>query len=453
MPKDLSTLFKTEIRKRKRKRHRQLRLRLFVIVLLSIVGIIPAYWLLLFSLHASKNFLIMAGLIAIALLIVFCWQKQPKFIVPWFFKSLSFNKLIRYLSFLIFLILIIDRSYPEFLSIPLRNFSANVIYSPSPQNQASRWPWKTELMPHPAIMTISSEAEQSIASVAKYIVQQEDEPEQQIKAIHDYVLHRLTYDKDVLTTGKRPPQNAQAVFTSGKAVCEGYAKLFQAISRAAGLNVVYLIGKVRRDLVPSAVISNPIHVLYPQYDWTLHAWNAVELNDSWYLVDTTWDDGNTYDTSYLMLPPEVMIISHLPELPVWQLLDKPIDTEGFSKSPLVQPAFFAEKLRLLSPTNYQTEVTTTANIDIGSPEHYPNRLVAFSTPKLEDVSAEDWQVFQPELSQKSARKQNRCDTQQRPGNLIHISCSLPSSGNHEVFLFSEGKQTVRFLGKFIFSAS
>ena len=63
-------------------------------------------------------------------------------------------------------------------------------------------------------------------------------------------------------------------------------------------------------------------LLNSNYDWTLHAWNAVKVADNWQLVDTTWDDSDSgkYSADYLMPPPEAMIASHIPQHSDWQLI-------------------------------------------------------------------------------------------------------------------------------------
>ena len=112
--------------------------------------------------------------------------------------------------------------------------------------------------------------EKSIKSVAEYIAQQESDPYLRIKALHDYVISRVTYDVNVLKTGLRPAQDAQTVFSTRKAVCEGYANLFMALGRAIGVDVVFIGGKVRRDLAPVDLIPTTLRLLNSNYDWTLY---------------------------------------------------------------------------------------------------------------------------------------------------------------------------------------
>ena len=56
----------------------------------------------------------------------------------------------------------------------------------------TRWPLEKNL--HPLIASIPPEAEVSHQSVAKYIAEQERDPHLRIKAIHDYIADRISYD-------------------------------------------------------------------------------------------------------------------------------------------------------------------------------------------------------------------------------------------------------------------
>ena len=64
------------------------------------------------------------------------------------------------------------------------------------------------------------------------------------------------------------------------AVCSGYANLYQALGEKMGLKSAVVIGYAKGlgYLVGNASDAN-------------HAWNAVRINNSWYLIDATWGAG------------------------------------------------------------------------------------------------------------------------------------------------------------------
>lgn len=63
------------------------------------------------------------------------------------------------------------------------------------------------------------------------------------------------------------------VFVNGSAVCEGYAKAFQYLMSVVGIESCTVMGRGSSEL---------------------HMWNGVKLNDNWYYVDPSWDDGKEY---------------------------------------------------------------------------------------------------------------------------------------------------------------
>jgi hypothetical protein len=96
-----------------------------------------------------------------------------------------------------------------------------------------------------------------------------------LKALHDYVVSTLHYDFDSLATDARKKQDALSALANGTGVCEGYTSLFGALARAAGYRAKAVAGTV---------------------DGGNHAWNLVELDGAWPMIDCTWDDPVPRDT-------------------------------------------------------------------------------------------------------------------------------------------------------------
>lgn len=111
------------------------------------------------------------------------------------------------------------------------------------------------------------EQTQFVLNRAREIVQEitapDDSPHQKVRAIHDYVVSHLTYDEGMTKF------TAYEALTEGKTVCQGYALLVHAMLREAG--------------IPGQIIEG-------EAGGTLHAWNLVQLDGSWYHLDATWDD-------------------------------------------------------------------------------------------------------------------------------------------------------------------
>lgn len=203
---------------------------------------------------------------------------------------------------------------------------------------------------HPLVTAIPPEIEGNIGAMGAYIQRRVDDPLERIRVVHDYVADRIAYDAVAYVEGRYPPQDAETVMRTRKGVCAGYAMLFVALGKAAGLDAVYVVGVTRTQ------------------DGTLagqgHAWNAVRAGQRWYLVDTTWDSGSVsgkeftknFRTSYLMTPPEYFGYTHLPDEEKWQLRERPLNRGEFLRQPMLTPSFFAEGLTLITPDRSQVDV-------------------------------------------------------------------------------------------------
>lgn len=96
--------------------------------------------------------------------------------------------------------------------------------------------------------------------------------------LHDYVADRIAYDAPAyFGQAPRPPQAAETVFRTRKAVCAGYAKLLEALGQAIGEEIVHVVGNSRSSI--SDLNGNG------------HAWNAAKIEGNWYLIDATWNSG------------------------------------------------------------------------------------------------------------------------------------------------------------------
>lgn len=69
----------------------------------------------------------------------------------------------------------------------------------------------------------------------------------------------------------------KGVFINHRAVCEGWARAFQYLCQKTGIRCLYIDGALNT----TGDTINPT--------WGNHAWNHVELDDQWYLVDATTD--------------------------------------------------------------------------------------------------------------------------------------------------------------------
>ena len=91
-----------------------------------------------------------------------------------------------------------------------------------------------------------------------------------------------------------------------------------------------------------------------------HAWNAVYINDTWWLLDATWgagyvDDNKNfvfqYSEHYFLTDPNQFIYDHFPENKEWQFLEHPIVMETYEGYLKLTKHFFKLNLKPVTHRN------------------------------------------------------------------------------------------------------
>lgn len=148
-----------------------------------------------------------------------------------------------------------------------------------------------------------------------------------------------------------------------RTVCTGYAYLIQAMAKQAGLTCVMIDGYGR---TPQS------HV------WKLelpnHTWNAVKLNNSWYLCDATWSSGSIqgethsfvkqYDDVYFLADPALFSRNHYPLDTTWLLLGHKPSLQDFVGGPVTYKNFLRYNIRLQSPQELTIDISKGMSMDI-----------------------------------------------------------------------------------------
>ena len=190
-----------------------------------------------------------------------------------------------------------------------------------------------------------SPAEASVDSLAAYLVAPAKNEREKARSIFRWVTENIDYDANGFFTGSFEDTSSKDVLKSRKSVCSGYSDIFSSLANSAGLEVVRIAGYGKGyGYLPGENLSAPSN----------HAWNAVKINGSWYLIDCTWGAGyindnkkyvRKFDDHYFMTPPSEFIYDHLPEDSRWQLLEKPLAKSEFEKQAFVKPDFFKYGLK------------------------------------------------------------------------------------------------------------
>ena len=280
--------------------------------------------------------------------------------------------------------------------------------TPPSSGATPAWPLPAQL--HPLFIDMTAKAEVSIEAVGRFIAEHEPDQRLRIKALHDYVADRVAYDAAAYADRRYPPQDAETVFRTRLAVCAGSAQLLAALGRAAGEEIVVVLGDARTQ--GSDVTGEG------------HAWNAARVADDWHLLDPTWDagsvDGRTfnkrYSSSYLFAPPAVFAISHFPDEPRWQLQARPLSRGEFFRAPMMRAEFHALGLALLGPDRSQVSVDEVFEISVDNPM---GRFI------LAKFVAHDGST-------------GRCAVANGPR--ARARCPLPAAGDYKVDLFAAAEE-------------
>lgn len=116
------------------------------------------------------------------------------------------------------------------------------------------------------------------------------------RAIFTWCHHNIVYDahgffNNCIPRGQTP---AETIF-SGKAVCEGYARVYESIATRAGLACEVVTGHGKGFGFKALKLGQPP----PPRNPTGHAWNAVRIDHgAWKLVDACWGAGALSNGQY-----------------------------------------------------------------------------------------------------------------------------------------------------------
>lgn len=120
--------------------------------------------------------------------------------------------------------------------------------------------------------------EQKTQEVLAQALEEGMRPFEKELALHDWLVGHCRYDAESLAannTGDEDIYTAFGALVLGRAVCEGYAKAFLLLMRAADIPCALVTGSARQE-----------------GSWESHMWNAVWLDGKGYYVDPTWNAGD-----------------------------------------------------------------------------------------------------------------------------------------------------------------
>jgi transglutaminase-like putative cysteine protease len=176
-------------------------------------------------------------------------------------------------------------------------------------------------------LAASPDVEGSVKTLAKYLAAPAKNDTEKVRAIYRWITDRIAYDVQGLLTMNPGDLSPAGVLRRRECVCEGYARLFEALAREVGVEAIRVVGRAKnlsRELGQSRRTES-------------HAWNAVKVGGKWSLLDATWGAGGVNGTKYtkclnnfyFLSPPEQLIFTHYPTDGRWQLLPTRVSLREF----------------------------------------------------------------------------------------------------------------------------
>jgi len=169
------------------------------------------------------------------------------------------------------------------------------------------------------------------------------DPFQRAKVINDWICDNIVYDVETYFNRTNRRQDYVSVLKNKLGVCSGYANLFNQMCRLASIESISISGFSKRTGHNGFISPSPDH-----------DWNAVKINNKWYLIDVTWNAGylaqstyiKQYTTNYLFLDSRAFLYTHLPANNKFQFYAPVLTREQFIREPYITGAFFRYQLEI-----------------------------------------------------------------------------------------------------------
>ena len=175
-------------------------------------------------------------------------------------------------------------------------------------------------------------------------------------------------------------------FRRKMAVCEGYSVLYSHLAKLVGLNSEIIKGAsktVLTDIGIKRIVEN-------------HAWNAVQIDGTWRLVDVTWGAGfydyttqkfnQKFNPVYFDLPSNNFFMNHFPTSGTWN--KETLDKNLYLRLPLVYEKFLKEKCEILDPKSGIIEASNHQKISFKIKNLSKSNLIQYQNNRGDIVKIE-----------------------------------------------------------------
>tara|TARA_B100000029_G_C17593436_1_gene963264 strand:+ start:1739 stop:3703 length:1965 start_codon:yes stop_codon:yes gene_type:complete len=248
-------------------------------------------------------------------------------------------------------------------------------------------------------ISVKYKKNESIKNLTLRITKKSSNDFEKARSIYRWITKNITYDVDSyfnqnISHELVDPSN---VLKTKQSVCSGYANLFYEMARSVGIKSEVVTGFAKGyGFQPGDTIDD-----------SNHAWNAVKLNNNWYLIDCTWGAGNigknkkfnrSYVDFYFLTNPEYLIYSHFPDNARWQLLSTKFSKSQFSELPYVKPKFFTNHIKFIG--NHKIKYEIKNDLKIGFKINPKIKIMSKLTSK-DDLEIEGAVFMEPQGDKKN----------------------------------------------------
>ena len=134
-------------------------------------------------------------------------------------------------------------------------------------------------------------------------------PTDKARAIFTWCHHNIAYDCEAFFGNRVRGITPEEGIFEGKAVCSGYAGVYEAIARRAGLECIVVTGHGKGYGYKALAPGEPT----PPRKADNHAWNAVRIDGGrWKVIDACWGAGNVADQRFTKaFKPSEFVLSNI----------------------------------------------------------------------------------------------------------------------------------------------
>ena len=268
---------------------------------------------------------------------------------------------------------------------------------------------------------ISENESINIDKAISLITKRFNSPIQKARAIFFWIASTIEYDyysfsNDLVIPIADMRLDAIRTFTEKKGVCQNYSNLYNYMCTRAGVECKTITGWGK---------NFPFCITGGAGENINHAWNCVNTNKGWILLDVTWAKIDTskhkVDNYWFNTTPGEFIYNHFPEDSLFQFLRSKITKLQFENYPIVSPFLFKSKIDFEVP-EIGRFILTGNKFSITKPESEKDYSIAYSVIPFKGTS------WKPYLENMQEQPLECTSTADRKNKVVRYEAVIPSKG-------------------------